>query len=82
MLSDDRIVFGSGGALFLLDIKNGNLLMNFNNGSLVDCISVLPDDKVITGSPDGTVKVWCLITNKCIKTINASPSDQRYFRIV
>ena len=37
----------------------------------MNCIKVLSQDKIISGSWDKTVKVWCLKTERCTQTINA-----------
>ena len=35
----------------------------------VFCIKVLAEDRIISGSFDKTISIWCLKTNSCIYTI-------------
>ncbi len=37
----------------------------------VECIQILSGNKIISGSWDLTIRIWCLNTNSCIQTINA-----------
>ena len=37
----------------------------------VTCIKVLSEERIISGSKDGEIIIWCLKTNGCIQTINA-----------
>ncbi len=60
-------------------------IWNFSNGYClqtlkghiydVNCIHVLREDRIISGSLNGEIRVSCLKTNRCIKTINADPIE-------
>ena len=48
----------------------------------VSCIKVLPEERVISGSKDGEIKIWCLKTNGCIQTINAHEDLVREIQVL
>jgi len=48
----------------------------------VNCIHVLREDRIISGSLNGEIRVWCLKTNRCIKTINADPIEIKGIQVL
>ena len=46
------------------------------------CIKGLSKDRIICGSFDVKIKVWCLKSNGCIKTINAHSNIIKDIRVL
>jgi len=79
ILNEDKIVFGSNRTINVLDLNSGKLLQSFlahTHG--VECIDTITDDKLISASPDGEIKVWCLTKKDCIKSIKTNAVNQRF----
>ena len=46
-------------------------IRTFIHKQYVWCVRFSPDQKyIISSSQDGTIKVWNILENKCVKTIN------------
>jgi len=45
------------------------------HGDAVTCLSVAASTKVITGSLDRTIKVWCLVQMECLRTLDWMSSE-------
>jgi len=48
----------------------------------VRCIKILSDERIISGSEDKTMKIWCLKTNSCIITINGHSDAIRGIQVL
>jgi len=48
----------------------------------VRCIKIFSEERIISGSEDGELKIWCLKTNSCIQTINAHSKIIREIQIL
>ena len=46
------------------------------------CVKVLCDEKIISGSQDGEIRIWCLRTNSCLQTINAHSDKIREIKML
>lgn len=56
--------------LKIWDVETGACLWTLEGHTrIVDCIAMLPNDRLVSGSSDKTIKVWNIETGQCLKTL-------------
>lgn len=72
--SKTRFICGSGdfnkpSNMHLIDLSSSECIISFNEHlDLVNCIKLLPNNRILSASEDNTIKLWNLLNGKCIRT--------------
>ena len=70
VISASRIVAYSGVSIDLWNLKTGTCSKTFEgHDEFVNCIELLTNNRIASGSNDKTVKVWSIRTGNCLATL-------------
>ena len=71
VLSGDRVACGSGAEITIWNLNDGTCIQTLKGHTqYIQCLMVLPDETIVSGSKDNTIKFWNLSENTCINTLN------------
>ena len=71
VLSGDRVAFESGHDIKIWNLDDRTCIQTLEGHTeWVECLIVLSDETLVSGSQDRTIKLWNLSENTCIQTLH------------
>lgn len=81
-LSDNRNALVEHRDIVVTRTIDGSMLRLVGHDGYIVSLVELSDNRLATSSNDQTVKIWCLLTGQCLKTIPIHTGKEIYLRVV